>query len=148
MAVEGQVGIREVVHDEHLSLAGEADDVLHEVELDGGSRRVVREGQKQHARARGGPCVGVREVRNEVFARRHRDLEDARPREDRRMDVDRVARRGHERCVAGLDQRPHEVDEALLRAHRRDDLRLGVELHAEPALVEVGAGGAQLGDAP
>ena len=43
------------------------------------------------------------------------------------MDVDRVARRRHERRVAGLDERPHQVDEPLLGAHRRDDLGLGVE---------------------
>ena len=63
------------------------------------------------------------------------------------MDVDRVARRRDERGVAGLDERPHEVDEPLLRAHRRDDLGLGVELDAEAAAVEVGARRAELGDA-
>ena len=63
------------------------------------------------------------------------------------MDVDRVARRRDERRVAGLDERPHEVDEALLGAHRRDHLGLGIQLDSEAAPVEVGAGRAELRDA-
>ena len=63
------------------------------------------------------------------------------------MDVDRVARRWDERCVAGLDQRPHQVDEALLGAHRRDDLGLVIEVDAEAPPVEIRAGQSQLRDA-
>ncbi len=108
--------------------AGEVDDVLHEVELDGRRRRVVREGEEQHPRTGLRSLVGLCEVRDEVLVVPHRDLEHARPGEHRRVDVDRVARRRDERGVAGLDERPHQVDEPLLRAHRRDDLRLGIEL--------------------
>ena len=67
--------------------------------------------------------------------------------EERPPDVDRVRRRGHQRGVAGPDQHPHQVREALLGADGRDDLCLGVELDVELALVEVGDGAAQLGDA-
>ena len=50
IAVEGEVGVREVVHDDDLVLAREGDDTLHEVELDGRRGRVVRERQHDHAR--------------------------------------------------------------------------------------------------
>ena len=43
VAVEGGVGVREVVHQDHVALAGQVDEPLHLVELDGRRRRVVRE---------------------------------------------------------------------------------------------------------
>ena len=52
MAVEREVGVREVVHDEHLALARELHDSLHELELDGRCRRVVRE-RESSTRGRG-----------------------------------------------------------------------------------------------
>ena len=81
-------------------------------------------------------------------ARGDRHLADVRPREERAVDVDRVARRGHQRGVTGAEQDPHEVAEALLGADGVDDLGLGVELHPEGAQVQVGDGPAQLRDAP
>ena len=44
--------------------------------------------------------------------------------EQRAVDVDRVARRRHERRVARLEERPHQVAEPLLRTDRVDDLGL------------------------
>ena len=121
--VEREVGVGEVVHDEHLALARERDDPLHEVELDGRRGRVVRE-ERSSTRGRGDarPYASARFAKRS--ARRHRDLEHARTREHGRVDVDGVARRGHEGGVAGLDEHPHEVHETLLRAHGRDDLGL------------------------
>ena len=66
-------------------------------------------------------------------------MEDAGAGEQGPVDVDRVARRRDERRVARLEQHPHQVDEPLLGAHRRDDLALGVELDPEPAPVQLGA---------
>jgi hypothetical protein len=63
------------------------------------------------------------------------------------VDVDGVARRRDERGIARLEEHPHEVDEALLCTHGRDDLCLGVELDAEAAAVEVCAGEPELRDA-
>ncbi len=51
--------------------------------------------------------------------------------EARRDQVDRVARARHDGAVAGLEQHPHQVREALLGADRADDVQVGVELHAE-----------------
>ena len=70
------------------------------------------------------------------------------PGEERAPDVDRVRRRRHQRGVARADQHPHEMREALLGPDGRHHLGLGVELDAELALVEVGDGAAELGDAP
>ena len=54
---------------------------------------------------------------------------------------------GHERGVARAHQHPHEVREALLGADGGHHLGVGVEVDVELALVEVGDGAAQLGDA-
>jgi hypothetical protein len=47
--------------------------------------------------------------------------------------VDRIARVWHQHHVAGRGDRLRHVGEALLRAERGDDLRLGLELDAEAA---------------
>ena len=61
--------------------------------------------------------------------------------------MDRVARRRHDGDVARLEQHPHQVREPLLRADRRDDLRLGIDLDAEATLVQLRKGVAQVRDA-
>ena len=49
--------------------------------------------------------------------------------------VDRIGRVRHQDHVARRGDRLRHVGEAFLRAERGDDLRLGIELHAEAALV-------------
>ena len=49
--------------------------------------------------------------------------------------VDRVGRVGHDDHVAGRGDGLGDVGEALLGAERRHDLRVGVQRHAEAALV-------------
>ena len=49
VAVEADVGVGEVVHDDHLPLPAEVDDALHEVEVDARAGRVVGEGDDEHA---------------------------------------------------------------------------------------------------
>ena len=61
--------------------------------------------------------------------------------------VDRVARVGHQHHVARRRDRLRHVGEAFLGAERGDDLGLGIELHAEAAVVIGGLGPAQPGDA-
>ncbi len=61
--------------------------------------------------------------------------------------MDRIGRIGHQHDVAGRGDRLRHVGEALFRAERGDDLRIRIELHAEAALVIIGLGAAQAGDA-
>ena len=61
--------------------------------------------------------------------------------------MDRIGRVGDQHHVARRGDRLGHVGEAFLRAERRDDLRLGIELHAEPARVIAGLRAPQPGDA-
>ena len=61
--------------------------------------------------------------------------------------MDRIARVGHQHDVARRGDRLGDVGEAFLGAERRDDLGVGIELHAEAAGVIAGLGAAQPGDA-
>ena len=61
--------------------------------------------------------------------------------------VDRIARIGHQHDVARRGDRLRDVGEAFLGAERGDDLGVGIELHAEAALVIGGLRAAQAGNA-
>ena len=56
----------------------------------------------------------------------------------------RVGGRRHQSGVAGAEQHPHQVGQALFGPDGEDNLGLGVDLHAETALVQVGDGEAQV----
>ena len=61
--------------------------------------------------------------------------------------MDRIARVRHQDHVARLRDGLRHVGEAFLGAQGRHDLRIGIQLHAEPALVVTGLGAAQAADA-
>ena len=70
IAVEPDVGVGEVVNDDHLPLATEVDDALHEVELDAGAGGVVWEGCDEHARLRPTDVVGGGQAVEELLGER------------------------------------------------------------------------------
>jgi hypothetical protein len=134
---------------DHALLAGEVDHPLEEPEVDGGGGGVVREREHDHARLRPGVLVALdQDVEEVLLAAAEGHLAEVGPGEEGRVDVDGVRRRWHQRGVAGLEEGPHEVAEALLGPDGVDDLALGVELDVPLAGVEVGHGLPQLGDAP
>ena len=118
------------------------------VEVDARRRRVVRERDDDDPRPRPRLLPRLEQVVEEVLLGPEAHVAHLGAGEDRAPDVDRVRRARHQRGVAGAEQHPHQVREALLGADRRAGLRLGVELDAEPAPVEVGDREPQLRDAP
>ena len=75
---------------------------------------------------------------------RHRA--DGAARHQEAEDVDRIGRVRHDDDVAGRGDRLRDIGEAFLGAERGDDLRLGIELHAETARVIGGLRLAQAGN--
>ena len=142
VAVEGDVRVGEVVHEQHVVLEREVDEALQILAGRGRRGRVVRERQDRDARARQRALVrvedGVGERRGELR------LDGRRTGEHGREEMDRVAGRRDDRRVARLDQHPHQVRERLLGADRRDDLGVGVERDVEAPLVELGERRAEL----
>ena len=62
--------------------------------------------------------------------------------------MDRVGGVGHQHHVPGLHRGQDQVGQPLLGPDGGDGLGLRVDVHVEPALVPVGNGYPQLGDAP
>ncbi len=143
MAVEGHVGVREVVHEQELVFPREVDQVLHVRGRCDRGRRVVRERHDHDLR-----IAGTNRLCDRLHAARGRRGDDASTRESRRNAVNRVRGCGNDDRVAALDQHPHHVSEALLCADRARDLGLGVELDPERAQIVLGDRMAQLRDAP
>ncbi len=135
------------MHQDDVVGPGEVDHALHEGHVDARGGGVVRE--RQHDDPRLGPrvAVGLLHALEEVGVGADGDLAHVGARQVGPPDVDGVRRRRHQAGVAGLQQHPHEVGEALLGPDGADDLAVGVEGDAEAPLVERGDGLAQLGDA-
>ena len=144
IAVEPEIRVREVVHDDHLACARECDELLHEGEIDTCRRRVVRKRRDDDAWARPRLFVRGAHVVEEVLAGAHADVVHAGAGEDRAPDVNRVRRARNQRGVARTEQRQHQMREALLGTDRRAHFGFEVERDTERALVEVGDGETQL----
>ncbi len=146
-AVEGDVGVREVVHDVDAVAARERDHALEELEVDALRGRIAGEAEDHHLRLRERLADRALELGEEVHARRHAHRADVGAGDDRAVDVDRIARVGHQHRVAALERGEHQVREAFLRADRDDRLAVGVDLDLVAALVPVGDRATQTRDA-
>ena len=132
------VGVREVVNEHRVVLLRERHETFEEVDIDRRRRRIVRKRGHDHARPRPGVVVRLGESFEEVDPGREVHTLDFGPREDGGVDVDRIRRFGDQRHVTGLNERPHEMRQPLLRSDGVDDLGLGVEFHSVAAQVTIG----------
>ena len=146
-AVEDDVGIGEVVHDEDVVLAGQRDDALEEVQLHALRRGVARKADDDHLRLRVAAADGALEFAEEVHPRAHRHRPDVGACDHGPVDVDGVARVRHQHGVAPVERGQHQVRQAFLRADGDDGLRLGVDVDGVAIAVPVRDGTAQSGDA-
>ena len=126
-------------------LAGEGDDQLEEALRHDGAARVVGVVEEHQARLRRGVRRHGAEVGDEAQLGQQRQQLRLRAGEDRPAGVDGVAGVGGKRDATGVEEGEAEVVDALLGADRRDHLALGVDLHLEAAVVELGEGLAKLG---
>ena len=134
-AVEHDVGVGEVVYHQDVVLCCERDDALEELQLDAPRRGIAREPEDHHLRLREGFADRAFELLEEIHPRGHAHRTDVRAGDDGAVDVDRIARVGHQHRVAPLQRREHQVREALLRADGDDRLGVRVEQYAVAPLV-------------
>ena len=128
MAVEGDVRVGEVVHEQELALAREVDEPLHLLGGRDRRRRVVRERHDHDARrgsARTASSIAVDVARREAASRRVR-------RRAGRDEVDRVARASARRPCRRPRRSTHiRWARPSFAPIVLDDLRLGIERDAE-----------------
>ena len=144
---EIDLGIGEIGHDPNLMLAGEGDHLPVEIQRGDVGRRVGREIHDQRGRLRHRVTHRLVQGAQHRLVRGGGDAADGRPGDDEAELVDRVGRVGHQDRIAGAGDGGGQVRETLLAAQGRDDLRLRIQLHVEPALVVGGQRAAQPGDA-
>ena len=125
----------------------EGDDVLVEVERRDQRGRVRRIVEDQRQRLRDRMADAALQRRDEAVVGLDLQRADDAARHDEAEGVDRIGRVRAEDDVARRGDRLRHVGEAFLGAERRDDLRVGIELHAEAARIIVGLRAAQAGNA-
>ncbi len=128
IAVEREIGVREVVDDHQTVLAGEVDDLHEEVAVHAHRRRVVREGEDQELGFRPRQPRGLLQPPEEVPVGCERDRPEIAVGDDDRVGVDRIGRVRHERAVARLQHRQRQMGHAFLGADGGDHFGVRVEL--------------------
>ena len=135
IVVEIDFGVGEIGQDEDAVPLRERHQLLVEVEIGDVGRRVRRiadhDGDRFRDRMDDRALQRGEECRRRLG--RHRTDHAACHQEAER--VDRIARIGHQDHVTRRSDGLRHVGEAFLGAERGDDLRFGVQLHAEPARV-------------
>ena len=128
VAVEREVGVREVVHDHQPVLARELHHLDEEVALDAHGGRVVREREDEQLGLRPGELRRLLQPPEEVSIGGQRNRSQVAVRDDDRVRVDRIGRVRDEGAVAGLQHRQRQVRHAFLGADGGDDLGVRVQL--------------------
>ena len=147
VVVEIDLRIGDVGEHQHVVLLRQRDGVLVEVQVDPLGRRVGRIADDQHGRRRRGVRHRPADAGQIVLGRQRRHVADHPAGHDEAVGVDRIGRVRADDHVAGRGQGLGEVGEALLGAQGGDHLGVGVQLHAEAAVVVAGHGAAQADDA-
>ncbi len=147
VAVEGDVGVGEIVDEVEAVLAGELDEAREKGQLDALGGRVRREVDDQRLGARGHAWDQVFELREEGLLVVDGDADDVGSRNDGAVDVDGVAGVGDQDGVARVEDGEAEMGDALFGADGDDGLAVGVEIDVVAGLVPVADGLAQAGDA-
>ena len=135
IAVEADVGVREVGDHEEAEPLGERDEFDVEVLIDRGARRIVRKVDDDELRLRMHHLAGAGEVLQVRLGIGDVEFQDARRRQRRCMNVDRKRRSGGDADVARSQERKTEVRETFLGSDRGDDFAVGIERDAVPPFV-------------
>ena len=109
VAVESQIGIGKIVHDEKAMLLGGFDDPLKKIELDHLRRRVVRKADDQHLRLGPGLANRLFEMAEKSFAGGQRNAAQIAAGEHHGVLVNRISRARTENDIARIDGRPGEM---------------------------------------
>ena len=137
VAIEGDVGISEVVDHQDVVLAGERDHPLKKVEIDALGGRIARKTQDHHLGLWEGLSDRALELVEEIDTGGHAHRADISTGNDRAIDVNRVARIGHQHGIAAIEGGKHQMRQAFLGADGHDRLGIGIEFDLISALVPV-----------
>ena len=128
-------------------LARQRHNPLEEIQLDALRGGVAWKTQDHHLGLRDGLTDGALQFIEEIDARRHAHRANVGTRNHRAVNVDRVARVGHQHGVPAIERSQHEMRQPFLGADGHDGFGIGVDVDRIPALVPVGNGLAQAGNA-
>jgi len=134
-------------HDQVVVLR-EGHDLLEELQLHHGRRRVVGEAQDQELGLRPGFTEGRHQVFEEILPRREAHVPHVPAGDDHGIGVDRVRRIGNQGDVTGFHDGQGQVRQPLLRADGGDGLGVGVQQDTVTPAVPVADRVPKLGDAP
>ena len=147
IAVEDEIGVSEVVHNDEPHAAGEVHHLGEKVEINARRRRIVRKVEHQDFRTRLAAFTGRFQTLQQVRRGGKGYGQDVAVGKNGAVHVDGVGRGRHQHRVAGIDDGPHEVREAFLDADGCHHVVVAIDVNTEPPAVVICDGQAELADA-
>ena len=147
VAVEAEIGVREIVHHHGAVMRGQPDDLLEEIQIHALRRRIVRERNQDHLRRFGRLLIQVVERLEKIRRRRHRQHAGVAFGHDDAVLMDRIARVRRDHRIARSDHGEQQVRQRVLRADGDDGFLLRIERDAVVRLVALDDLLAQVRDA-
>src|SRR5690606_33540209 len=135
ITVEGDVRVRQVVHDQDVVLAREGHDSFEERQIDALGGRIAGKTQDHHLGARNRFAYGALDLFKEVEPRHDGYRADVGSRDHRAIDVNRIAGVGYQHRVAAIECREHQVGQTFLRADRNDGFGIRIDLDVVATLI-------------
>jgi len=123
------------MHHQHVVLLGQGDHPLEEIQLHALRGRVGREPQDHHLRLGNRTANRPFQLGEKVHARNQRHRTHLGAGNHGTVDMNRVARVGHQYGVALVQGGQHQVRQAFLGTDGHDGFRLGVDIHFITVLV-------------
>ena len=146
-AVKGDVSIGQIVHHQHIVRLGQRNDAFKELQLHAHRGGIGGESQDQHFRFRIGLADGFLCFLEEIHALGHAHVFDLRTGNHRAVNMNWITRIGHQHRIATVECGQHQMRQSLLGSDGDNRLRVGIEFNIEAALVPIGNGFAQPGNA-
>lgn len=142
-SVIDDIGVGQVMYHQYIVLFGQGHHALEEVQLHALGGRVGREAEDHHLRFRDRLADRALQLVEEIDAGHQRYRTHLGASDHCAVDVDRVARVGHQHGVAVVEGAEHQVCQALFGADGDDGFAFRVDIDLVAFLVPVGDGPAQ-----
>ena len=137
IAIETDVCVSKIVHNDDVVLLGELNYAFKKREIYALRGGITRKAQDHHFRLGNGFAHRALEFFEEISSRGHANGADVGPCDHGAINMNRIARVGHQNGIARIQGRKHQVGEAFFGANCHDGFRVRIKLYLIAARIPI-----------